>query len=655
MSTALAFPSVRAIPRWLPIAAILALSLALRLWGLEQNGWGATYYTAAVRSMGASWHNFFFASFDPAGFASLDKPPLAVWLQVASTLLFGFSPFSVLLPQVLEGVAAVGVLYLMVRPRLGEGTALLAALVFAITPAWLAVNRTNNVDSALLLVLLLAAWAALRAIESGRRAPLLGAMALVGVAFHVKMLAAYVVLPVFAMGYFIAAPVPWRRRIVDLALGGMVVAATSLPWVLAYELTPADQRPWIGSTASNSMRELVLGHNGIGRFTASEAQAQASPDDSATASGSAVPVFSRLFVRVPPGPARLGQGLFPVQFAWLLPLALLGLATWACDGAFARGWTRENISLAFWTGWALVYAVVYSSLGGVMHLYYVNTLAPALAVLAAAGIVRTRHWFDLPGWRAGVLPVAVALTFAWEVSIHHGALAPGQDIVASQWVQAAAAAAIVLAALAISSGRMIAAAPPVAFAALCALPLLWDASLLLQPTAELVPSADLYRLNPDLSPLESRTLQGFGRLPSTQRLENYLAGHRGGTRYSVAATTTQLTAPMIIRSGEPAIAMGGIHGLDPSMSPERLVRLVEEGALQYVLLGDASSVSRFMGSELAGREVAAWVRLHGQAVPSAEWRDPGASSARAALYRLNAPLRTAPGSGTPAAPRSPGG
>jgi 4-amino-4-deoxy-L-arabinose transferase-like glycosyltransferase len=275
--------------------------------------------------------------------------------------------------------------------------------------------------------------------------------------------------------------------------------------------------------------------------------------------------------------------------------------------------------------------------------------------LAAAGIVRVRHWFDRPGWRAGVLPVAVALTFAWQVSIHHGALAPGQDIQASQWVLAAAGAAIVLAAVAIATGRMIAGAPPVAFAALFALPLLWDASLLLRPTAELVPSADLYRLNPELSPLETRTLQGFGRLPQTQRLEQYLAEHRGGARYFVAATTTQLTAPVIIRTGESAIAFGGIHGLDPAMTPERLAQLVEGGALQYVLLGDANSVSRFMGSEQAGREVATWVREHGQAVPSAEWRDPGAASARAALYLLRPPLRTAPGSGTPAAPRPAGG
>src|SRR5512132_2601529 len=186
--------SRRPVPR-LGLFAVLAVAAALRLWRLSQNGFGNEYYTAGVRSMSQSWHNFLYNSFDPAGFISVDKPPVALWAQVASVKLFGFHPLSVLIPQALEGVAAVAVLYHLVARRFGAAAGLLAALFLALTPVSVAIDRSSNTDSCLVLVLLLAAWALLRAAEDGSRRRLLLSMALVGLAFNIKMLAAFVVLP----------------------------------------------------------------------------------------------------------------------------------------------------------------------------------------------------------------------------------------------------------------------------------------------------------------------------------------------------------------------------------------------------------------------------------------------------------------------------
>ena len=222
--------------------AVLALAAGLRLWRLDQNGFDNEYYAAAVRSMTAGWHTFFYNSFDPAGFVSVDKPPLALWIQVASVKLFGFRPPAVLLPQVLEGVAAVAVLSQLVRRHWGMTAGLLAGLFLALTPIAVAVDRSGNTDTGLVLVVLLASWALLVAIERGHRGVLLLAMALVGLGFNVKMLAAFVVLPTFAAVYWLGAVLPWRRRLVDLALGGLVLAAVSLPWMIAYDLTPAARR-----------------------------------------------------------------------------------------------------------------------------------------------------------------------------------------------------------------------------------------------------------------------------------------------------------------------------------------------------------------------------------------------------------------------------
>ena len=180
-------------------AAVLGLAAALRLWRIDQNGLGTDYYSAAVRSMMTGWHAFFYNAFDPAGFVSVDKPPLALWIQVASAWVLGFDGLAVLLPQVIEGVAAVWLVAHLVERRFGAGAGLLAGLFLAITPVSVAADRSSNTDSCLVLALLLAAWALARAAEDGRRDLLLLSMALLGLAFNVKMLAAFVVLPTFVL------------------------------------------------------------------------------------------------------------------------------------------------------------------------------------------------------------------------------------------------------------------------------------------------------------------------------------------------------------------------------------------------------------------------------------------------------------------------
>jgi len=234
-------------------AMVLAMAALLRVWHINQAGFGTQYYAAGVLSMLESWHNFYFNSFDPAGFVSIDKPPLALWLQVASARLLGFSGMSIHLPQVIEGVAAIALLYYLVRRRFGAPSGLLAALFFAITPISVAIDRSNNTDSALVLGLLATAWALSLAVESASLRMLLASMVVLGVAFNVKMLAAIVVVPPFMAAYFFGTPLPMARRAAHLLLALAVLAVVSLLWCVTYDLTPAQSRPYAGSTQSNSM------------------------------------------------------------------------------------------------------------------------------------------------------------------------------------------------------------------------------------------------------------------------------------------------------------------------------------------------------------------------------------------------------------------
>jgi 4-amino-4-deoxy-L-arabinose transferase-like glycosyltransferase len=639
------------------LPAILLLAATLRLWRLDQNGFGNEYYTAGVLSMTQSWRNFLYHAFDPAGFVSVDKPPFAAWIQVASVKLFGFHGLSVLLPQVVEGVAAVWLVYHLVQRRFGRASGLFAGLFLAVTPVSVAIDRSSNTDSCLVLVLMLAAWALLRAAENGSRRFLLLSMALVGLAFNVKMLAAFVVLPAFALVYLSGTPFAWRRRLVDATLAALVLAAVSLSWVLVYDLTPASKRPYAGTTDTNSVLELTVGPYGIGRFVRQVRPAAAAGLDrgagtdlgararrvaSAERSMETGPRtgFARVFVRVPVGPLRLADGQLAGQAGWLLPLAMLGLVTGALREPFRRPLAPAHLSLALWLAWALTYGIVYSSAGGIFHFYYMTTLAPPLAALGGIGVMTLWTAFVEKGWRALLLPATLVLTAAWQLYVDASALGGLRDLLDDlaalrsvsgawrSWLHLALAGGTLLAgaALLVLAGRgawrpstraVAVGVLGTGLLAVLVLPTAWALSSVLAPGPGVLPAADLARLLPDYSDARARRVLDPDGL---SRLIAFLSANRRGERYLLATSTAMLAAPIIIHTGEPVIARGGFHGLDPILTAEKLARMVEANELRFVMLNDLSLVSRRMGAETAGQPIADWVRTNGKLVDPALWR-----------------------------------
>src|SRR5256714_11317891 len=281
--------------RWwrdlLPLVGIVALALLMYSWGLSRAGYGNTYYAAAVRSMTVSWKNFFFGAFDPGGFITVDKPPVALWVGALSARVFGYSTWSILLPSAAAGAGAVAVLWYSMRRYFGVVAATVAGLVLALTPISVAVNRLNLPEPFMLLALIGAAAMVLR---SGSRGPggfggswttegrpdppmttrrwwawLIGAGALVGVAFNTKMLAAWIPGPALALGAVLvvkgALRTTWRTRLARLAVLGAVTLAASLWWGLAVDLIPPPSRPSLGGSTNNSELNLAVGYNGFGR------------------------------------------------------------------------------------------------------------------------------------------------------------------------------------------------------------------------------------------------------------------------------------------------------------------------------------------------------------------------------------------------------
>jgi 4-amino-4-deoxy-L-arabinose transferase-like glycosyltransferase len=424
-------------PAHVALAGILALSAVLNTYRLSQNAWANTFYSAGVKSMLGSLHNFLFVSFDRGGLVSIDKPPLGVWPQVLSAKLFGFTPLSLLLPEAIIGTLTVAALYAILARRLGQIAALSAALALAVFPIFVAVSRDNGVDPLLVLLMLLACASALRAIEGGHARWLLASAALIGLAFNTKTLAAYLAVPGIALGWLVCAPPAWPRRLLALAGAGLALGVVSFAWIAVVELTPASQRPYVGSSTNNTELGLTFEYNGLGRVEGEvggpgkiPAKAGALvPTAPKHARGAGVhrvhPVFKappKLSKYLPNGrqrypiafggavgPLRLFHSELDGQGAWTLPLAIFGLVALAVQvlvpkrlkgqqvllperdgsGGVRRRPDRRDPRLAVLLvlgGWFAVEFVVLSWSKGIVHPYYISALAPGAAAMIGAGI-----------------------------------------------------------------------------------------------------------------------------------------------------------------------------------------------------------------------------------------------------------------------------
>jgi 4-amino-4-deoxy-L-arabinose transferase-like glycosyltransferase len=371
---ALSLARARALAARLPrpeLLGLLALAGVLDLWALSRNGWANTYYSAAARSMSSSWHNFLFASMDPSGVMTVDKPPLSMWVQALSVRLFGYHPLSVLVPQALMGVASVALVYDLVRRRFGRVGGFVAGLALASTPIAVAVSRHNNPDALLVLCCVAALWCAVRGLEAGRTRWLVLACVFVGLGFETKMGVALTVVPgIFAAWLWIDPRRRGRLRAFgQLLAGGLAIVAVGGAWPLLVELTPAADRPWVSGTSDNSVLSLILDYNGLNRVGG---QAGVPTGAGGNASGGT------------PGPLRLLGSALGGQAGWLLGFVLVTLLGMVVATRLRRSDARSGWLIAV-GGAFLVTAVLFSMAGGIFHPYYLSLLAPFIAALAGAG------------------------------------------------------------------------------------------------------------------------------------------------------------------------------------------------------------------------------------------------------------------------------
>jgi len=367
------------------------------MWDLSASGYANSFYAAAVQAGTKSWKAFFFGSLDSSNFITVDKPPASLWVMELSGRIFGFSSWSMLMPQVLEGVGAVALLHASVKRWFGAGAGLAAGAMLAITPVAALMFRFNNPDALLVFLLVAAAYCLTRAVEHAGTRWMLAVGTLLGFAFLTKMLQAFLVLPAFALVYLIAAPTGLRRRIAQLLAGGLAIVVSAGWWVAIVALWPAGSRPFIDGSPDNNIFNLILGYNGLGRLFGS----------SGPGGGGGGGNFSGAT-----GPLRLFNDLMGGQASWLLPAALLALVVGAWSSRRAPRGDRTRAAMVLWGGWLLVSAAVFSFSSGVIHTYYAVALAPAIAALVA--ITGSALWRDRHALSArAVMALGVILTAGW--------------------------------------------------------------------------------------------------------------------------------------------------------------------------------------------------------------------------------------------------
>jgi len=605
-----------------------------------------------------NWRNFFFVAFDPGGFVSIDKPPLGFWLQAASAKIFGFTPFSIFLPQALAGVLSVLLLYHLVRRHFGVVAGLLAALALAISPISVVTNRNNTIDSTLVLVMLLGAWAVLRAAETGKLRWLLLCAVFAGLGFNIKMLEAYLVVPAYGLLYLLAAPRRIRVRIVHLAVAALLMLTISLSWAVAVDLTPAASRPYVGSSQDNSEVSLALGYNGIqrllgqfgfGRGNASSTSGNTTgqfppagagsgtfngrnfPQPGAGGSGQTPQGFGNggggngggMFNTGNPGLLRLFNEPLGGQIVWLLPMALLGMLALAWQRRPRFREDRQQQSLILWGTWLLTMAVFFS-VATFFHQYYLSTLAPAICALFGIGVVVMWQDYRRSGWRGWLLPLALLLTALEQIHIIVSNPSWGTWLIPLIAIPCALAAAVLFAARLMPrlrlNARILAPTLCVGLLALMLTSAVWSTIPVLADEASSLPVAGA----------SGQSGVGLGgRGSADTALIRYLEAHRGSAKYLVAVASSNQADAIILETNQPVMAMGGFSGSDPILTTAQLAALVKNGTVRYFLLNGSGG-----GGPGGGQStLISWITQHGTVVSSSQWQS-SSSSGSGQLYEI---------------------
>jgi len=581
-------------PRWVrpALLVLLVATAVLYLWALGSSGWANSYYAAAAQAGTQDLKAWLFGSLDAGNAITVDKPPAAMWVMGLSGRLFGFSAFTMLLPQALMGVASVGLLYATVRRWSGPAAGLIAGVVLALTPVASLMFRFNNPDALLVLLLIVAAYCTVRATETASTRWIALAGCAVGFAFLTKMLQAFLVAPGLALVFLVAAPVGLWQRIGKLLVGAAAMVVSGGWFIALVSLWPAGSRPYIAGSTDNSLLQLALGYNGIERITGNEGRPGGGPGEHGG---------MNLFFGGSPGIGRLFGPSMGVEASWLLPAALIGLLAglWLTRRTARTAPVRAGLLL--WGGWLLVTGVVFSFMGGTVHPYYTVELAPAIAAVVGISVCELWRGRQYVTPRI-VLAVMAAATGVWAYVL----LDRTPDW--TPWLRWVVLAGSIVAASVIAVGLhklgRLTAAVTIAAALLG----------LAAPAAFALYNVTHPHGGPGTmsGPARPGGESGGGpggsggwpfAEPDNPALEHLVES--AGNRWAAASVGSFTVSSLELKTGASLMAIGGFTGSDNSPTLAQFKQYVSDGQVGYFIPGDKRGPHRDTGS---GADITQWVQ-----------------------------------------------
>ncbi|MGW1268792.1 ArnT family glycosyltransferase [Streptomyces sp. NPDC002491] len=671
-------------PRWsLPaLIAILALAGVLYGWNLSGDSLNS-FYSAAVYSGTQSWKAWFFGSLDAGNFLTVDKPPFALMVMGLSCRVLGFGAWQMTAPQIAAALGTIWILHSSVKRAFGHVAAAVAALALALTPITVAINRDNNPDTILVLLMTAGAALALRATRGDRLLPLLGSAVCFGLAFNTKMLQGYIALPAVFAVYLYASRLGLRKKAVNLALAAVALAVSSFWWATAVSFVPADDRPYIGGSTDGGAWDLIMGYNGLGRVLGGEGNGGGG-GGGASFAGTA-------------GIGRMFNDVLGGQISWLIPFAGVALVAGLVRCGRAPRTDATRAALVMWGGWLVLHYLTFAMAEGTMHPYYTTALAPGVAALCGGGGVLL--WRAFRGGDARwswVLPTALAVTGGWAIVLLRRATGW------NTWLWPAVGVVMVLALVGLlvlrsaHSGmrlRLLGASVAAALVAALAGPTAYATSPAFGASGGMMGGT-----NPTAGPSTGGVMGGpggggggrggfgggggqppgatrqggqaggelpgggdgpttpgggAGELPqgggengtapggttggapggmgggmggADSGLVSYLEKHQDGATWLIAVSDSQSAGRLILSTGKPVISMFGFTGSDNAMTPTRLKELVKKGELHYIQLGGGGR-GPGGGDNSLPAEITAWVQQNGTAVQASEYGATSASEA----------------------------
>lgn len=593
-------PADVAQPRWVRPAlfTLLAATAVLYLWGLGSSGWANDYYAAAAQAGTQDWKAWLFGSLDAGNAITVDKPPASLWLMALSGRIFGFSAFSMLLPQALMGVGAIAVLYAAVRRCSGPAAGLIAGTVLALTPVAALMFRFNNPDALLVLLLVVAGYCMVRAIEAASNRWMVLTGCVIGVAFLTKLLQAFLVVPGLALAFLVAAPVGMWKRIGKLLIAGLAMVVSAGWYLVLVELWPADSRPYIGGSSDNSLLQLTLGYNGLDRVLGGGADGPPGGAPNGPPGG-----MHHLLFGGEPGIGRLFGHSMGTQASWLLPAALVGLLAglW-----FPRRTARTagvRASLLLWGGWLIVTAAVFSFMDGIIHPYYTVALAPAIAALV--GIAVRELWrsreFLIPRL---VLAAMLAGTGVWAFILLDRT---PEWLPALRWI--VVAGSIIIASILLVGAHRLGRMTVVLIAGAMLFGLLGPAAFSIQTVANAHSSGPMAMAGPSqftqMGPPGDGGPGGPGRGGvDNPVLENLVEG--AGNRWAAATIGSMTASSLELKTGTSIMAIGGFTGSDNSPTLEQFQDYVASHDVRYFISGGHEGPVR--RESITANDIATWVK-----------------------------------------------